>query len=92
MESVQLRDIINGVVRRWWWFVISVAVLVGLAEYRILSTVPTYSRSASILIKESNAKRTVAGNEIESMFTTGMAPASKKMVNEIITFQSPSLW
>ena len=41
----------------WYWFVISLVVVLGFATARILRTPPRYTRMATILIKETNMTR-----------------------------------
>ena len=89
-DALNLRDIIGGCLRRWYWFLICALIAVGIAQYTTMKKIPVYSRHASILIKDSNTRRT-SSSELEQMFSTGMAPTMRKLVNEKLTFESPAL-
>lgn len=49
---VDLREFIFYCLSRWYWFVISAVICLGIAVYRILSTAPTYQRSELVLISD----------------------------------------
>ena len=52
-----IRDLIFHCLAKWYWFVITVGVSLGIAVLYILSTPPVYQRHAEILIKEESEKR-----------------------------------
>lgn len=89
-DALNLRDIIGGCIRRWYWFVLCALVAVGIAQYDTMRKIPVYSRYASILIKDPNTRRT-SSSELEQMLTTGTAPVMRKLINEKLTFESPAL-
>ena len=89
-DALNLRDIIGGCIRRWYWFVLCAIVAVGIAQYDTMRKIPVYSRYASILIKDPNTRRT-SSSELEQMFSTGTAPVMRKLINEKLTFESPAL-
>ena len=49
---MSIRDIWNLCINHWKWFVLSVVVCLAAASFYILRSVPVYSRSSSVLIKE----------------------------------------
>ena len=51
-ESINLSDIINIFISRWYWFVLSVFVALALAFLYLARTPFVYTRYAEILIKE----------------------------------------
>ena len=51
-DSLLLRDLLGLCLAKWYWFVLSLAVSIGIATFYILKAVPTYKRSASLLIKD----------------------------------------
>ena len=88
-DFIRVRDLLNICIAKWYWFVISLAITIGLAIIYILSTPPVYTRSASLLIKEDgkNGSAVDAGvlSEID-IFQT-----STNVNNEIQLLQSPSV-
>lgn len=88
-SNFDLKKILKVCLRNWYWFVISVVLCCGFAVYKIMSTQPQYSRTAILLIKESNVRRT-SSSEVESMLAQA-GQITSKLANEIVVFQSPSL-
>lgn len=77
--------------RGWYWFALSALVCCSIAALYILRTRPEYTRSATVLIKESESGRR-STSDIESLMNlSGVSSMSSKVVNEVIVFQSPVL-
>lgn len=88
--GVNLREIAGKCISNWYWFLISLVVCIGLAALYIVKTPKIYTRSATVLIKETAVRRT--SNDLESMLSAGgMTQQSSKLSNEIIALQSPDL-
>ena len=88
-SSFDIKKLISAFLHNWYWFVISVFVCCSIAVYKVLSTPPQYSRTAILLIKETNTRRTSA-SDVEAMLSqVGQTPS--KLANEIVVFQAPSL-
>lgn len=86
--SLSLQDIINMILDKWYWFVISAAICLGIAVYYIASTPKVYRRQATILIKDS---RKGGGNDI-SAFSDLVGMSSRRSVdNELYVLQSRRL-
>lgn len=47
-----LRDQILKYLKRWYWFVLSVFIFVGLAYLKVRYTIPQYNVSSSIVISQ----------------------------------------
>lgn len=90
-EGVNIREILGICLTKWYWFVVSVAVCVGIASIKYLTTAPVYSRSATLLIKETTVRRATS-SDLESVLSNGgMGVTTSKLVNEIVAFKSPTL-
>lgn len=88
-SSFDIKKLISVFLHNWYWFVISVAACCSIAVYKVLSTQPQYNRTAILLIKENNTRRTSA-SDVEAMLSqVGQTPS--KLANEIVVFQAPSL-
>ena len=48
--SFNLRDQIIKYLKRWYWFVLSVFVFVGLAYLKVRYTIPQYNVSSTIML------------------------------------------
>ena len=88
-ESFNIREFLGRCLGKWYWFVISVALCLGAAAWYIVKTPKIYTRSATVLIKESGTRRS---SELESVLSAGgMTQQSSRLANEIIAIQSPDL-
>ena len=88
-DNFNFRDFIVRCLSKWYWFIISVVLCLGAAAFYIVKTPKIYTRSATVLIKETGTRRT---NELESILSAGgMTQQSSKLANEIIAMQSPDL-
>lgn len=91
VSAFSFRNFVKRCTRGWLWFAASVAICLLFASLYILRTRPTYTRSATVLIKESAARR-MTTSDIESVLSfSGGGTMSSKVVNEVIVFQSPAL-
>ena len=58
-DFIRLQDLMYLCLVRWRWFVISLAVTLGIATYNLLSTPCVYQRTATILIKEDGKSQSI---------------------------------
>lgn len=86
-NSIQLMDVIRFSLANWYWFLLSVLVVCSAGVYYILSTQPSYTRSAEVLIKSQKS-----GNAITSAATEfsdmGLFSTRTNVFNEKISFES----
>ena len=75
---------------KWYWFVISLAVAVGIAVFYLLTTPPVYTRSATLLIKE-DAQGNSMGDASGVMADFDLFRTNTNVNNEIQSLQSPSV-
>lgn len=81
--AILIKRILGTVLRNWYWFVLSLAVAMGVAAYLIYSTVPVYQRTASILIKP------LGGDGTEkTLRELGIQQTSTNLTNEILLMKS----
>ena len=55
--AVMIKNVLNLVLRNWYWFVICLAIAMVIAFFYVKSKQPVYARSASIMIR-SNVNET----------------------------------
>lgn len=88
---LNIHDIIYLCIARWKWFVLSLAVCLGIAMYYLLKTPPTYERTASVLIKEDGKSKSVS-SDVASMFSDmGLNGGKTNVYNELNAMQSPAV-
>lgn len=86
-DSYSLRDIVDMVIGNWMWFVVSIFACLLVAGFYIYKTPKTYSRFASILIKDSRR-----GNATASAFSElGSMKIIPNVDNEIAILSSKRL-
>ena len=89
-DFLRIQDLFYLCLGKWYWFVISLVITIGLAVIYLLTTPPIYTRSASLLVKEDSK-----GNSIND--ATGVLgdidifQTSTNVNNEIQSLQSPSV-
>ena len=90
-NALSLKDIWALCINNWKWFVLSLAICLLAATAYIIRTIPVYTRSASVLIKEDRKSGSVSA-DISSAFTDlGFGQTRVNVNNEIINFLSPDL-
>lgn len=90
-NNLSLKDIWALCVNHWKWFAISLAVCLLAATYYVLTTVPVYTRSASVLIKEDRRSGSVSSDISSAFSDLGFGQTRVNVNNEIINFLSPDL-
>ncbi len=89
-DFLRIKDILYICLAKWQWFVLSLAVCLGGATVYLLRTVPVYTRTATILIKDDSNGNT-AGANMTSFGDLGLVTTTSNVANEIATFKSPDL-
>ena len=91
-SDFQILDLLALCLQHWKWFVLSVAVCVGIAAFYLSTKSPVYSRTASLLIKEQGGKgSSLFSSEMESFAEMGMFSSKTNVNNEVVALQSPDL-
>lgn len=85
-DSLSISDMLMLCLRHWPWFVLSLAVCMGAATLYLLSTPKTYTRTSSILVKNSGEK----SNDIKMIEDLGVNNLSSNISDEIVAIHSPS--
>ena len=81
--AVLFKRILALVLRNWYWFVLSLAVAMGIAVYLVYSEVPVYQRTASIMIKPLGENGT--SNALKEL---GLDQTPTNLTNEILLLKS----
>lgn len=89
-DFIRIQDLFYLCLGKWYWFVISLAVTIGVAIIYLLTTPPVYTRSASLLIKEDSK-----GNSISDaagvLSDIDLFQTSTNVNNEMQSLQSPAV-
>lgn len=76
---------------KWRWFVLSVAVILGLAVVYLLVTPPVYTRSTTLLLKLEQGPRSSLSEAAGVLGDLNLFQSYTNVNNEIISLQSPAL-
>lgn len=89
-DYMRIQDLFFLCLGKWHWFVISLAVCLGVAVWYLLTTPPIYTRTASVLIKD-DSKGKSTSNDMETFADFGMFATNTNVNNEMGTMKSPDL-
>ncbi len=85
-----VQDLMKLCLSKWYLFVISLIITVGLAVFYSLKTPPEYTRATTIIIKDNNNGQSIS-SELSSQFSKlGLIQASTNVGNEITFLRSQS--
>ena len=87
-EAFNLRDTLLLIRSKWYWFVFSLILALGIAGYYIVSTPPTYVRRTSVLIKDRDKNN--MSTDFSRFSSMGIGIGRTNLYNEMVTFQSPT--
>ena len=90
-DFIRLQDLFYLCLAKWRWFILSLAVTLGIATYNILTTPNVYQRTASLMIKDDRKSQGIS-SDVSSMFgDMGLGNAKSNVNNELIAIQSPAM-
>ncbi len=89
-DFLRIQDLFYLCLGKWYWFVISLVITLGVAVFYLLTTPPMYTRSASLLIKE-DSKGNSMSDAAGVLGDIDIFQTSTNVNNEIQSLQSPSV-
>lgn len=90
-DSIRIQDIGYLCLSKWYWFVISLIVCIGIAGLYLLKTPLVYTRTASLLIKEESKGQSLSGDVGTSFSDLGLFQSNTNVNNELVSLQSPAV-
>ena len=90
-DFIRIQDLFYLCLAKWRWFVVSLAVTLGIAVYYLLTTPPVYTRSASLLIKEDSKGQSLSSDVSSTFADMGLFQANTNVNNELLSLQSPAV-
>jgi capsular exopolysaccharide synthesis family protein len=85
-DSLSMKDMLMVCLRHWPWFVLSLLLFMGAATLYLLSTPKTFTRTTSIMVKNSGDK----SNDIKLIEDLGVNNLSSNIADEIVAIHSPA--
>ena len=89
-DFIRIQDLFYLCLAKWYWFVISLVLAIGIAVIYLLTTPPVYTRSASLLIKEDGKGNSVS-DAAGVLGDIDIFQTSTNVNNEIQSLQSPAV-
>lgn len=89
VQAFTLHDIIDIVLRKWYWFAISVVVFLAIGALYILRTSPVYQRNATIMVKDS--RKGSGSTEMAAFSELAGLSARRNVDNELFVLQARRL-
>ena len=85
-EFQKFKDLLFTCLANWYWFVISVVVIVAAAAFYLHRCVPLYERSAKVLIKTETKGGSAADFDFSDL---GLVSSNTKVTNEVSASPRP---
>ena len=89
-SGINFKDLMYLCLAKWYWFVISLVLLLGFTSLHLLTTPPVYTRSASLLIKE-DSKGNSLSNSAGVLGDLDLFQTNTNVNNEMQSLQSPAV-
>ena len=90
-DFIRLQDLFRLCLARWYWFVISLVVTIGISVFYLLTTPPVYTRSASLLIKMDSKGQSLSSEVGNAFADMGLFQTNTNVNNEMQSLQSPAV-
>ena len=89
-QTIRLQDFLQMCLVHWKWFVVSVITTIVLALIYLFIVSPTYTRTASLLIKDEDSNSSIS-SQLSSLSELGVFSSGANVTNEMVALQSPSV-
>ncbi len=90
LNQVKLSEVLYLTLKRWPWLLLSVVVCVGLAYLHLMVTPPSFTRTASILIKDDKNGSSYSA-DVSAFADLGLFKSNNNVVDEINKLESYDL-
>lgn len=89
-NGVQFSDLFENFLHNWKWFALSVGICLACAYICVKRTVPIYTRSAQVMIKE-DGHNAHFGGKVDFFASLGVGTSAVSVQNELVAIQSPTM-
>ncbi len=88
-SSFDFKNLLSLSAARWYWYLISLALFIGLAAFYLVRTAPVYTRTTTILIKDDEE----TSNPLKKAMSSGfnVFKTNNMIQNEMLSLRSVSL-
>ena len=88
-STIRIQDFIQICLSHWKWFVVSLVITMGIAVLYLLTVSPSYTRIASLLIKEDDSSSSI-NSQLSSLSDVSIFSAGANVTNEMLALESPA--
>ena len=89
-DGLSIKDFVALCIEKWKWFAVTVTLFLLLAIYYILSASQAYTRSMSVLIKDTDNAASPIPSELSTFSgMSGLLGAQSNVFNEMLAMSSP---
>ena len=85
-KPIDIKAIFHLCLSNWYWFVISVVVVLGLATLYLKKTTPVYTRTAKVLVKADEQGK--SSMKVSDFADLGLLTNGVQINNELLTINS----
>jgi len=89
VQTFSLQDMVEMVLKKWYWFVISVVLFLGVGVLYIMKSSPVYQRNATIMVKDS--RKGSGANEMAIFGELAGLSTRRNVDNELFVLQARRL-
>lgn len=91
VADFSLKEFVEACFSKWWWFVISLVTVMGLAVLFIKTREPQYERSEQVLVKDQDGGSSGMGDIAGAFSSFGLGTGNANVNNELISLTSPAI-
>lgn len=88
--GIRISDLLLILVSHWYWIVLCLILSFGVAKYILLTTLPIYTRTSSILIKDMT-KGSLLGGSAYGFGDASLMMQNTDLNNEVYMLKSPAV-
>ncbi len=89
IQTFTLHDLVEMVLKKWYWFVISVVLFLAVGVLYIMKSSPVYQRNATIMVKDS--RKGSGANEMAAFSEIAGLTTRRNVDNELFVLQARRL-
>lgn len=88
-NGLDIKDLLFMCLSKWYWFLVSVVFFLSLGYLYYLHSVPVYTRTATLLVKDSSSKR--GASSVEDQISVLGGFTTNSIQDEVISLKSPAV-
>jgi capsular exopolysaccharide family len=91
VADFSLKEFVEACLSKWWWFLVSLVVVMGIAMLYIKTREPQFERSEQVLVKDQDGSASGMGDIAGAFSSFGLGTGNANVNNELISLTSPAI-